>query len=69
MNVCMILNLQNITNNETINLTISDASLNLYELNKKLTVARQIGFIFSPINKLTIKIFCSLSNINIHYFI
>ena len=34
--------LKNVTNNETINLTISDESMNLYELNKKLTVARKM---------------------------
>ena len=38
--------LTNITNNETIILTISGKSKNLYELNKKLTVARENGFIF-----------------------
>ena len=31
--------LTNITNNEIINLTISGKSMNLYELNKKLTLA------------------------------
>ena len=35
--------LTNITNNETIDLTISDKSMNLYEVDKKLTVARQNG--------------------------
>ena len=30
--------------------------MGLYELNKKLTVARKNGFIFNQINKLTIKI-------------
>ena len=29
----------------------------LYELNKKLTVARQNGFIFNQTNKLTIKFY------------
>ena len=39
----------------------------LYELNKKLTLARENGFIFNHINKLTIKILSNLSHINIHY--
>ena len=68
MNVYMILN-SNITNNEIINLTIMGKSMNFYELNKKLTIARQIGFIFNQINKLTIKIYSNLSNINIHYYL
>ena len=49
--------LTNMTNNETIHLTVSDKSMNLYELNKKLKVARHNGFIFNQINKLTIKFF------------
>ena len=52
--------------NET-NFTISDNNLGMYELNKKLYIARQRGFIFNHINKLTIKIYSNLSNINIHY--
>ena len=36
--------LKNFTNNEIFNLTISDKSMDLYELNKKLAVARQNGF-------------------------
>ena len=39
----------------------------MYELNKKLTLARERGFIFNQINKLTIKIYSNLSYINIHY--
>ena len=61
------LNFTNITNNEIVNFTISDKSLNLYELNKKLTIARERGFSFNQINKLTIKIYSNLSNINIQY--
>ena len=57
----------NITNNETVNFTISDKCMSMYELNKKLTVARGNGFIFNQINKLTIKIYSNLSHINIHY--
>ena len=39
----------------------------MYELNKKLTLARENGFIFNQITKLTIKILSNLSHINIHY--
>ena len=56
------LNFTNTTNNETVNFTISEKSMGMYELNKKLTVARQNGFIFNQINKLTIKICSNLSN-------
>ena len=40
--VCIYDNkLTNITNNEINNISISDESMNLFELNKKLTLARQ----------------------------
>ena len=61
------LNFTNISNNETVNFLISDKSMGMYELNKKLTLARERGFIFNQINKLTIKIFSNLSHINIYY--
>ena len=61
------LNFTNTTNNESVNFTISDKSMGLYELNKKLTIARENGYIFNQINKLTIKIYSNLSYINIHY--
>ena len=61
--------LKNITNNEIINLTISDKSVILYELNKKLAVARQNGFIFNQINKLSIIFFSHLRYINISYYL
>ena len=61
------LNFTNITNNETVIFLISDKSLGMYELNKKLTIARENGFIFNQINKLTIKILSNFSHINIHY--
>ena len=61
------LNFTNTTNNETVNFTISDKSMGMYELNKKLTIARENDFIFNQINKLTIKIYSNLSHINIHY--
>ena len=41
--------------------------MGMYELNKKLTIARGNSFIFNQINKLTIKILNNLSHINIHY--
>ena len=64
------INFTNIANNDTVNLTISHKkSMNLYELNKKLTVARQRIYIFNQINKLTIKIYSNLSIINIHYYL
>ena len=61
--------LTNITNNEIIIKTISDKSMGLFELNKKLTAARQIDYIFNQINKLTIKIYSYLHNINICYYL
>ena len=60
--------LTNIANNEPVNLKIVDKSRNFYEKkNKKLRVARQNGFIFNQIPKLTIKIYSNLSHINIQY--
>ena len=61
------LNFTNITNNETVNFTISDKCLGLYELNKKLTLARERGFIFNQMNNFKTKIYSNLQNINIHY--
>ena len=61
------LNFTNIANNETVNFTISDKSMGMYELNQKLAIARGNGFIFNQIIKLTIKIYSNLSIINIHY--
>ena len=61
------LNFTNNTNNESVNFTISDKSMGMYELNKKLTIARERYFKFNHINKLTIKIYSNLSNININY--
>ena len=59
--------LTNITNNESVNFTISEKSMGMYELTKKLTTAREKGYTFNQINKLTIEIYSNLSNINIHY--
>ena len=61
------LNFTSTSNNETVNFTISDKSMTSYEINKKLTIARENGFKFNRINKLTIKIYSNLSNINTHY--
>ena len=43
--------------------------MGLFELNKKLTVARQNGLIFNEINKITKKIYSNLTHINIHYYL
>ena len=50
-------------------MTISDKSMNLYELNRKLTVARQNGFIFNQIKKLSRKIYSHIRYINISYYL
>ena len=63
------LNFTNITNNETVNFTVSDKSMGMYELNKKLAIARERSFLFNQINKLTIKIYTNLQSINICYFL
>ena len=63
------LNFTNIGKNETVNFTISDKSIGLYELNIKLTLARERDFIFNKINNLTIKIYSNLSHINIHHYL
>ena len=60
------LNFRIITNNESVNFTISDKCVGMYELNQKLAIARKRGFIFIQINKLTIKIYSNLSYINKH---
>ena len=44
------LNFTNITNNETVNFTISDKTMGMYELNKKLGIARERNFIFNQIS-------------------
>ena len=68
--VCIYdIKLTNITNNEKIVISISDESLGLYELNKKLTIARQRGFKFNQINKLSIKIYSRQRYINISCYL
>ena len=60
-------NFTNIKKNEILHLPISDEGLVLYEINKKLKLDRQRGFIFDQINKLTIKIYSNLQSINLCY--
>ena len=68
--VCIYdMKLTNITNNEMINISISDESKNLFELNKKLKLARQRGFRFLHINELTIKIYSHQRYINISCYL
>ena len=57
----------NIINNEIVNFTISDKKLGLYELNKKLSLSRERGFIFNQINNFKIKIYSNISYMNIDY--
>ena len=61
------INFTNISHSELVNFTFSDKSMGVYELNKKLAFGCENVFIFNHINKLTIKIYSNLSNINIHY--
>ena len=63
------LNFTNIVNNETVNFTVSDKCMGMYELNKKLAIARERGFKFNQINKLIIKINSNLQSINICYYL
>ena len=41
--------------------------MSLYDINKKTTVARQNGFMFNQINKITKKLYSLLRYINISY--
>ena len=43
--------------------------MNLYEINKKLTAARQNGFKFNQINTLTKKFYSHLRYIDISYYL
>ena len=63
------INFRNITNNEIVNIKIAGINMRMYELNKKLTIARRSSFKFKQINKLTIKIYSNLFYINIHYLL
>ena len=62
-------NFTNYANNETVDLTISDKIMGLFELNKKLTVARGYGLIFNQLIIFKIKNYGNLSNISIHYYL
>ena len=55
--------------NEIVNLTIADKSKNLFELNKKSKIVQRKGLRFSEIVKLTKKVYSSLSNKNICYYL
>ena len=59
--------LRNIIKNETINLIFSGKSMNLFDIIKNLTVARQNVFVFNQINKLIIKIYSHQQNKNVSY--
>ena len=63
----------NTSNNEEVSFTTTHRSMEikteLFGFNKKIKNARRNGFIFNQINKLTIKNFGYLSNINIHYYL
>ena len=50
-----ILIFTNTSNNGTVNFTISDKSMGMHELNQKLAIARENGYIFNQLNKLTDK--------------
>ena len=64
-----VLNFTNIGFNETVNFTISDKCMGMYELNQNLAIARGNSFIFNQINNFKIKIYSNLSHINIHYYL
>ena len=63
------LNFTNIGNNETVNFTISDIFMGMYELNQKLAIAHGNGSIFNQINNFKMKIYSNPSHINIHYYL
>ena len=54
---------------ERVTSSNSDESMGLFELNKKLTIAREGGFKFNQINKFSEKIYSNLSHINIHCYL
>ena len=63
------LNFTNITINETVNFTISDKYMGMYELSKKLAIARGRSFKFIQRKQLTIKINSNLQSINVCYYL
>ena len=58
-----------IINNETVNFAVSEKQSTIYKLNKKLTLARERGFIFNQIKNFKIKIYSNLLNINIRHYL
>ena len=58
----------NITNIETVNFTIFDKNMCLFEF-KKIKTARENGFIFNHKINFKIKIFSNLSNKKIHCYL
>ena len=68
--VCIYdIKLTNVTNNEKFDITISDESMNLFELNKKVAVTRPREYVFNRIETLMLKKYSNLSHINIQYYL
>ena len=65
----MYVNFTNTSNNETVNFTISDKSMGMYELNQKIAFARERCFKINQIKKFKLKYYSNLSNIIIHYYL
>ena len=61
------INFSNIPNKETVNFTLSDKNMSLYELNELLKSARENGFVFNHINNNKIIVYSNLSNLNTQY--
>ena len=70
LHICVYdIKLAKLGNNEIINFTISGKRMNLYEINKKITVARQNGFLFNQIIQSNNKIYSNRSQIKVHYYL
>ena len=52
-----VIKLKSFRKNEIVNLRNGDKSMDLFEINKKITVDREIGFILNQILKLTLDFF------------
>ena len=52
-----------------INFAVSGGNMGLYDLNTKIKIARENGFIFLHIGRLTIKIYSHRRYINISYYL
>ena len=63
------LNFTIFSNNETVNFTISDKCMGIYELDQKLAIARGNGSRFNQLYNFKIKIYGNLSHINLHYYL